>query len=334
MADMSNLIKLAVDGYKGTVQKYSVDESQDVLRNALIEANNGKTTFDYRDIRDGKCNGLFAIVEQILDQTISTGLMEDDYFNSLVDYRNIAAGDMNEFVVKDDSLFVVAKAADGIQGVRRQRLGGATTQSIPTEVHIVRIYDDLRRILAGRIDFNEMIDRVGKSFRRQLLDEVYALWSAASIGGTTFFPAAGVWSESNFLTLVEHVEAAAGGKQATIVGTKAALRNLMPSIVSDSAKEDLYTMGYMGKFYGTPVVATPQRHKFGTTDFVFNDKVINIIAGDEKPVKVVREGDPLIIMRNAEDNNDLTQEYVYAERYGMGIVTSGKNTGIGRYTLS
>ena len=39
--DMNELVKLAVDGYKGNVEKFSVKQSQDVLREALIEANGG-----------------------------------------------------------------------------------------------------------------------------------------------------------------------------------------------------------------------------------------------------------------------------------------------------
>lgn len=34
------------------------------------------------------------------------------------------------------------------------------------------------------------------------------------------------------------------------------------------------------------------------------------------------------------DNMDLTQEYIYGEKYGMGILLAGGNAGIGRYTIS
>ena len=74
MNEMQELIKVAVDGYHGCVEKYSVKQSQDVLREALVAANNGKTTLNYKDIRDGKCNGLFALVEEILSRTVVEGL--------------------------------------------------------------------------------------------------------------------------------------------------------------------------------------------------------------------------------------------------------------------
>ena len=74
MAEMKEIVKLAIDGYKGNVEKYSVAQSQDALRQALIEANNGKTSLNYKDVRNGSCNGLFALVEEILNNTIVEGL--------------------------------------------------------------------------------------------------------------------------------------------------------------------------------------------------------------------------------------------------------------------
>lgn len=74
MSEMNDTVKLAVDGYRGTVEKYSVKDSQNVLRQALIATNNGKTTLNYKDIRDGKCVGLFTLLEEILDNTVIEGL--------------------------------------------------------------------------------------------------------------------------------------------------------------------------------------------------------------------------------------------------------------------
>ena len=74
MAEMKDIIKLAIDAYKGNVEKYSASQAQDTLRQALIEVNNGKTSLDYKDIRDGKCNGLFSLIEEILSNTIVEGL--------------------------------------------------------------------------------------------------------------------------------------------------------------------------------------------------------------------------------------------------------------------
>ncbi len=74
MAEMHDIVKLAVDAYHGTVEKYSVNQSMDTLRQALIEANGGSTVLNYKNIRDGKCNGLFTLIEEILSRTVVEGL--------------------------------------------------------------------------------------------------------------------------------------------------------------------------------------------------------------------------------------------------------------------
>lgn len=340
MAEMNDIVRLGVDAYHGTVEKYSLKEANETLREALIQANNGSTKMDYRAIRDGKCSGLFAIVEQILANTVIEGLTGNEFFMNYVDFRNLAEGDENLFITEDDLMFEVSETADGTQAIRRQRLDGSSEQKLATSMKMLRIYDELNRVLAGRVDFNHMISKVSESFQRKVLNDIYALWinattpgaaGGAPMGSAVYFPAAGNWNEDTMLTLIEHVEAASG-ESATIIGTKKALRYAKEGIQSDGAKEELHAMGYYGNFYGTPCMALPQRHKVGSTAFLLNDKVLNVVAGGEKPIKFVYEGNPLIIPGNPLNNKDLTQEYVFGQKYGCGLIVSGK-TGLGCYTL-
>ena len=188
---MNEIVKLAIDAYNGRVEKYSVDQSQDVLRKALVEKNNGKNYLDYKDIRDGKCQGLFTLIEEILSKTVVEGLQGDEYFNALAEMRNVAEGDSPVFIVEDNSVFVVSEAADGTQGIRRQRLGGSTETTIPTTLKTVRIYEEMNRVLSGRVDFNHFINKVAESFKQKLLNDMYTLWANATadqLGGTTYFP--------------------------------------------------------------------------------------------------------------------------------------------------
>lgn len=337
MADTNDIVKVAVDAYHGNVEKYSVGQSMDLLRQALVEANGGSTKLDYRNIRDGKCKGLFSLVEEILSKTTVDGLQESDYFNNLVDFRNVAMGDQNVFRVADSTLYTVSEAADGTQGIRRQRLAGETDVTIPTTLKVVKVYEELNKVLSGSIDLNQLIDTVSKSFSQKLLTDIYALWSnatATQLGGETYFTTAGSYDEDQLLELIAHVEAAAGGKTATIVGTKKAVRNLDITPFGERGKADLYELGYAGKFYGSPVLVTPQRHIAGTTDFVLDDGTLSIIAGDDKPIKCVYEGDPIVIVGDPLTKGDLTQEYMYGVKYGLGIVLAGGNSGIGRYEIS
>lgn len=329
-----NLVKLAVDTYNGHPEKYSVKESSEAIRRALVDINGG-TKLDYKHMRDGVHNGLFALIEEIIPRTVVEGLTGDEFFNTLVDFRNVAEGDEPVFEVEDVNWYEVSKVAPGVRGLRRQRLGGTKSVTVHTDMHGVRIYEPLRRLLAGRVDFNQFITRVGESYRQQVLNDIYTCWAGLTdkdLDGAAFFPAAGSYDEDTVLDVIEHVQAASG-KEAMILGTAKALRNLAPSVQGVESKSDLYNMGYYGKFYGTPIVSIPQRHKVGTTEFIFPDDTLHIIATDAKPIKMVYEGNSIIKLTDALDNADMTQEYEFYDMYGMGIVTAG-NEGIGRIQIS
>lgn len=246
MTEMNEIVKLAVDAWNGKVTKYSVDQSMEVLRQALIEANGGSTTLDYKRIRDGKCGEVFALVETILSKTIWDGLQGNEYFFNLVEYRNMPEGDKNIFVTEDSHLFRVDEMADGTQTLRRQRLSGRSEFSIPVKRKGVKIYEELDRVLAGRVDFNSFIAKVAESFQAKMNEEIASAWTGATaedMGGTAYFPVAGAFDEDALLECIAHVEAAAGGKNATLLCTKKAARKLAPSVHGADSQSDLYNMG-------------------------------------------------------------------------------------------
>lgn len=329
---ISNTVKLIVDTYHNCVEQYSTADANKTIRQALIEANNGSDKLNWRDVHDGKCVGLFTIVERALALTINEGLEGNEYFMNFVEYININEGDEAKFTVEDNTVFTIDETANGTQAVRRQRLTGSSEVSVKTKFYTVRIYEELNRILAGRVNFTELINKTAKAFTTKMLNAVYDLWENATadqLGGVTYFPAAGSYDEDVLLTLIDHVEAASGQK-ATIIGTKKAIRQLKESVQCNSAKEELHNLGYYGTFFGTPVVALQQRHKAGSTTFIYDDNTLTIVAGDNKPIKLVIEGAPIVTMNDPFKNQDLTQEYFAAQKWGMAIVLAN-NGGIGRY---
>ncbi|MBR2399436.1 MAG: hypothetical protein IKA96_05710, partial [Alistipes sp.] len=58
--------------------------------------------------------------------------------------------------------------------------------------------------------------------------------------------------------------------------------------------------------------------------FALADDALWVIAADDKPVKVVNEGDGLLIDRDPSANADLTQEYVYGQGIGVGVICASK----------
>lgn len=330
---MNDIVKLALDSYHGKASgNFSYADNMTALREALIDANGGSTKLDLKKIRDGKCAGLFTILEETLRVTNEEGIRGDELFMNLVDYRNIGAGDENRFYIPDNTYYMVSELAEGSQAIRRQRLNAGTEVTVPIHVFGLKIYDEVNRVLSGRIDFNELIDRANKSYIQKTRNEIFGLWNGLSEKdlGTTYYPTKGTYDESKLLELIDHVEAATG-LSATIYGTKKGLRKLQIANISDEGKSDLYNIGYLGKFYGTPVVAMKQLHKLGTNEFLLDDDKIYVIASGDRPIKYVTAGDPTIIMGDPTSNADLTQEFTYIDMHGLAFAPA---TQMGIYETS
>ena len=99
----------------------------------------------------------------------------------------------------------------------------------------------------------------------------------------------------------------------------------------NSAKEEMYKMGYYGSFNGTPMIRIKQVHNVGTYTFKLSESDLYVTTGDEKPVKFITEGEMRIINGDALANQDLTQDYFSATQYGTGIVITDL---FGKYAIS
>jgi peroxiredoxin family protein len=326
------VVKIAIDAIRGvTSSNFSKAQTSEAIRNALIEANGGSEKLSPKTFVRG--SQLFSIVEELIPVIIEEGLNDSNPLFKLVEYKNIASGDVNEFYTEGKALFVVAEAANGIRGVRRQRLADGAKVTVKTSMKIVRVYEELGRLLAGRISFDKFVDGVAASFKKQILADAYT--AIASISKTTagLNPEnvyAGTYSEEKLISMIASVEAATG-KTAKIYGTKAALRKITTASVADEAKSDMYNVGYYGKFNGTDMIKLNQAFKPGTKEFILDDSKVYIIAGDDTPVKMVNEGEGLMIERAATENNDLTQEYIYGQAWGTGVICAED---LGVYTFS
>mgnify|MGYP004627228855 CR=1 FL=1 len=330
--DKNDVLSVALDLAKGKVAgNYSKGDAAEALRQAMVDMNGGSTKINIKTFHRG--NELFNLVEELIPALIEEGLKEDNPIFELVEYKNIADGDENAFVTEGNSLFVVGDAAAGIQGVRRQRIAGGDTVSVKTTTKIVRVYENLGRLLAGKISFDKFVEGVTKSFNKQILADAYAALSGITTSTTgldSTYVKSGSYSEESLIELIDHVEASTG-KKAKIYGTRSALRKVTTASVSNEAKADMYNLGYYGRFNGTEMICLAQAHKQDGKTFILDNNKLYIVASEDKPVKMVNEGEGVLIEKEASINNDLTQEYIYAQPYGTGVICADK---LGVYTIS
>lgn len=320
--EMNKIINLARAVRKNTLStEYSMDQANDVLRKALIEANHGKETIDIRDIRDGKCSELFAIVERVITEAKHDALTEDPFFNDFVEYHNVAMGDKMEFIIPSNDLFWVSVIGSGSQAIRRQRMLGGSSITVDTSWKAIKIYEELELLLAGRVDFAEGVRKVTDSFKAQAYNDIYSAWTSALAGLTAPFRKYGTFSAQDMLAMVQHVKAANGTRNAVILGTLIGLSKVVAPYESAAqiAMDDQYNIGYVGKFLGTPKVEIAQMYAPGTENFMIDDDQVFVLpnAGNIKPIMYVTEGQALILPHAPIENNDLTQEYMIMEKTGV-----------------
>lgn len=334
MADMKAIKNLAYDIYHGTVSKDFTNgkDAEAKLRAALIEANGGSEKITARSLRNNR-NELFTLIETAVEPILKEGFEGDEFFNEFVEYVNTAEGDENLFVADDNSTFIVSDMANGIQTPRRQRIGEKTEVTVPTTVKGVRIYEEASRLLAGRTDWNTFVSKLMEAIRQKRYSMIYTAFSglsASTPGLDSTYVVSGSYDEEKLLTLVEHVEAATGMK-ARIIGTKSALRKVTTATVSDQAKTDYYDMGYYGKVAGVEMFGVSNRHRVGTNEFILPDDKLFVVAANDRFIKFVTTGDSYIGTKDMSQNADMSQEYVYLEDTGCGILLAAK---LGIYTIS
>lgn len=286
--EKNEVLSVCIDSVKGLNDKFSAKQTSDELIAAFIDMNGGSTKISPKTFRPG--HPLFELMQELIPVIIDEGIKNTNnpLFN-LVEYRNIADGDSQEFYTEGEAQFVVATAAKGIRDVRRQRISDGTTVKVPTEMKIVRVYENLGRLLSGRIDFTKFVDGVAKAFENYIAEAAYTALAgitASTAGLNSTYVKSGSLTIDNLLALVEHVEAATG-KKASIVGTKSAIR-LLGSAVTYSAEQnsDLYNNGYLGKVNGVPTIAIDQAHVPGTDTFAIANDALWIVASDDKMIKV------------------------------------------------
>ena len=329
-----DLIKLCIDTYKGKVENFSINQSNEAIRKSFVDIV-GSERPSFREFRRHKIE-IFEIIETVVEQLIVEGWGSNPFFNQFVEERNLNAGDKNEFYVEDKSLLAVSRFSGNHWDLRRQKLNVGESFSVKTEWHGVKIYEDFLRLLSGRVDWVGFIDKVQRSFQNAILDDVYTSFMGASAYLPSQFKQTGTFSEEKMLELCSHVEAACGNNDIAIVGTKLALNKMTGTIskewISEKMKNDKNITGTIPDWNGYKIMEIPQVHQKGTFDFKIDDKKLMVIPLNTKPIKLVHEGEALI-----NDNSDGTRnmdnsvEYTLSKCYGVSVVF---NVLYGDYKLS
>lgn len=317
------LRQLAIDVYNGIDVKFENGETgDDMIRNALNKAFGGINLNDGKAVRNAIAYNKvdFAIINELIDVAIDLSANDNSEIWNFVDFKSAALGDKNKFTVEGNDLLHVDVITHGTQGVRRQRMLSREL-TVETTTKAIKIYEEMVRLAAGRLNWAKFVEKVGKSFDNDRFNAVASAFSGITASGNYSKGSAGTaFSESNMIDLLTTVEN--DGNTPKIFGSLQALRNLSMAMAGDEVRRDYYNFGYMGKFNGYDTFRISGKN-------VPTDKLF-VVGSDEKFIKMFDEGDTLTIPHNFTETADKTQELQVERTYGVEVIMAGK---VGVYQL-
>ena len=338
--------KLIYDSAKNRVPmeyaSYSVEEREDAIRAKLfevleVEGYEDKKAFR-RAMRRHKVD-VFEIIEEVIDNVLANGdYLRDNFIKQFVEVRNLALGDENRFYIEGEVQLEVAEFSGSHYDLKRQRLDVGDHFSVTMKDYGIKVYEYTERIASGRVDFGTIIAEISKAVDRKMVDVAEATFTKAVEKEPSAFKLANVSTSTGvdkILEVIQHVEAC-NGAEPILVGTKTAIRKLNGVIdvamYSDNMKDEMNNNGLVATFQGYRCMELAQGHKLGTFDFIMPNDKIYILAGDQKPVKIVLEGETETKeISDGTTNPDGTQEQTVRYKMGSAVLYGGV---IGSLTLA
>ena len=275
----------------------------------------------------------FDIIEDTLETAVTVGLQSTDWFNDLVESKDINYHDRVDFVVEDDALLVVAKAGESHNDHILQRIGGQQSFSIPTSLYVVKIGADINKYIAGQEDWSKLVAKITESYLAEIQKQVYAEVSVAAtkLPVQAGFVGTGPLSDATkdeFDAIIENVSAANNGASVIVLGTKSALAkiNKLADVQWGAVdqKNSVMNTGNIGIYEGTRLVEMPNRFTDKTfTEKVFPSNVLMILPSIGDAGKFVKFVDELTTEVEKTERGDYVTDLMtlqVSRRFGVGTV--------------
>ena len=183
---------------------------------------------------------------------------------------------------------------------------------------------------AGVFDLADWGLRVARSFEQYIfLKVIGALTSGVTKLGAAYNLTG--FTQANWTALAQKVAAANGNSDVFAIGTLAALGSIIPAQagLQYGLGKEIVEKGYLDRYYGTRLLVLDQALKFNTVnttaEFAIPDDMIYFLPvyGD-KPIKLVYEGDNILVEREPTRTPDKTYRVRIQERVGVAAVVGSK----------
>ena len=330
---------LMFDLYKGNVDGMSKAEAEDNLRQLALNIfglTKDSSKRDRKRAYEAHAKEFFEIIEEVIDQTVTVGLRDNEWFNALVNYKNLRDGQENLFVTEDDTTVLsIARMGKRHHDTILQRLPENDTYSIETDLYGAAVGADIDLYLIGQEDWEKLVSKITDAFVKLIQGLIFTEVKAAVNklpvqAGFVDTGALDADSRKDFNKILQNVSIANNNAPVVIFGTMVALQELENLIkvnwIADSQKEDVAGNSRLGNYGRYQLVEIPQRFKTLTSagpTYEFDDNVLYVFAsGDNKIVDMVDVGETVIdeVNERGEANGriDDTKKYEVQREFGVG----------------
>lgn len=336
LMNREDLFKLAKAAAHNTPLTYSKEEYSSEMVNDALRAQFELLGGSLQAFRRNK-NTIFELIENTIDEVLPVKVMQQ--FERFADVQTIAQGDQAVFHLR------ITEAARKRAKAFVTRVGQAaryeTFQLEGLDLYVgtsaiggaCRI--GFEEFLDGRYSFADFTDVLLESMDEYIYAEIVKALAATieKLPANNKAVAAG-FDEATMDRLLS-ISDSYGSGRSTIFCTQEFAAKMLPQdkFVSEDMKNRLWRDGYLGDYKGHTVIMLQQ----SMVDATNSEKVVDpsqayifgSIAGNEKPVKIVFEGQTAV--RTVADNDDWSTDLQTYKKFGVAIfsnpsICSYKNT--------
>lgn len=273
----------------------------------------------------------FAIIDATINAIIPEVILPQ--FSVFADFRTAGFGDVVKFKILPRSFYTVSLGGRGERTTMRQKKGASDIVVAPVE-HIITIYSDLYRVLADKENIADFMGFLLASVESEMYkDAVGALNAGLAAIPSGEFNVSGAMDIKTLVEMAEAVQYMNGGIKPYIIGSGAALLNVLPDA----------SLGYRVNVDGQggsieliknvldfPVMRLNNAVDASGKLVLPSDKIYVVSPSADKLVKGVMS----TAMTNTNqhfDNADITSNFTYRKAWDFVMATSAK---AGVYTIT
>lgn len=261
-----------------------------------------------------------ATVNAILPQVLTPA------FGLFTDFRFVSLGDVVKFKIMPNQFFTVSKGGTGERTIHRQKDFAQDIIVAPVE-HIVTVYTDMYRVLAGKEDIADFVARVVLAIEQAMYgDALNALMTGLTNLPSGTYKISGAFDMKTLVKMAETVQVYNAGVRPVIAGSATALMHVLP----DS------TLGYRGNYdanggsieliknvYGYDVIKMNNAAAQGGGLVLPDNKIFVVSPAQDKLVKGV-VSNALTNSNQFYDNADLTSDYTTRKMWEFVYASAAK----------